>query len=207
MGPLDPALVRTIDRQGTIQVGSLQVTAFPKPHDCAEPVGFVVAADGTRLGIATDLGEVGGEILMALTGCHALIFESNHDPDLERTAGRPAVLVNRVLGKYGHLSNRQAGEALAQLVTAETSIVMLAHLSIDCNTPPLAAGTVGPYLRRSGFRGRLCVAPADGPSSTMTACPFLVAPRLHDTTSIRLQSPATRVEPASDAPPCRGPRR
>src|SRR5436309_2206187 len=45
------------------RVGGAQVEAFPVPHDAAEPVGFVVSANGGRTVIATDLGGVTDDIL------------------------------------------------------------------------------------------------------------------------------------------------
>ena len=69
-------------------------------------------------------------------------------------------MIKRVMGNFGHLSNDQAGQGLSSLVTERTRGVMLAHLSLDCNTPELAVLTVAPYLRRSRFAGLLTVAHA-----------------------------------------------
>ena len=69
--------------------------------------------------------------------------EFNHCVKLERASRRPRFLVERVLSDYGHLSNRQAAEAVRALAEADepgglTAVVQL-HLSRDCNTPELAA--------------------------------------------------------------------
>ena len=39
----------------TFCIGSAEVTAFSVPHDAADPVGFTIRANGTSLGILTDL--------------------------------------------------------------------------------------------------------------------------------------------------------
>src|SRR6478672_9020374 len=40
----------------SFQIGDITVTPFTIPHDAADPVGFTFRAEGTKVGIATDLG-------------------------------------------------------------------------------------------------------------------------------------------------------
>ena len=144
-----------------VSVGVLKVEAFSKSHDAIAPLGFrVTAPDGTSASVVTDLGEVTVDVMRGAFNSDYLIWESNHDHQLELASGRPYSLIKRVLGSFGHLSNDQAGQALSSLVTERTKGVMLAHLSLDCNTPELAVRTVAPYLRRSRFAGLLTVAHA-----------------------------------------------
>ena len=63
-----------------VKLGSVTVSSFPVPHDAACPVGFVIAANGVRVGVATDLGHATPEIVESLAGCDVLMLESNHDP-------------------------------------------------------------------------------------------------------------------------------
>jgi phosphoribosyl 1,2-cyclic phosphodiesterase len=155
---------RTIGSRRSVTVGGLTVTAFPKPHDAAEPVGYLVEDGQEAVGVATDLGTVTRDVLTALRGADHLIFESNHDPVLEVRSGRPAYLIRRVLSDHGHLSNQQAGQALALLASARTRTILLAHLSEDCNLPELALETVSECLAGSPFRGLLATAPHRHPS-------------------------------------------
>jgi phosphoribosyl 1,2-cyclic phosphodiesterase len=149
---------------GTVtEIGELSVTCFAKPHDGVNPVGYLVSYRGQRLGIVTDLGEVPDGLVSLLSDADYLVFESNHDPQMEIESGRNWALVRRVLGPNGHLSNQQAGTALARIVGPSTRSVLLAHLSLDCNRPDLAFGTVAACLAGTAFKGRLAVAP---PSST-----------------------------------------
>ena len=150
-----------LDAGVTTNVGALKVEAFSKSHDAIAPLGFrITAPDGTSAAVVTDLGEVTADVMRGAFGCDYLVWESNHDHQMEISSGRPYSLIKRVLGSYGHLSNDQAGQALSNLVTERTKGVMLAHLSLDCNTPHLAVRTVAPYLRRSRFAGLLTVAHA-----------------------------------------------
>lgn len=142
-----------------VQVGGLEVTPFLKPHDADDPFGFVLTDGESRLAVVTDLGCVSREIVRLLRGSTFLVFESNHDVDMELNSGRPAHLIRRVLGDRGHLSNEQAGEALAEIAGPETRMVVLAHLSDECNTPELALSTVSRYLDEAGYGGGLAVAP------------------------------------------------
>lgn len=151
----------TLEAGVAVTVGSLKVEAFSKSHDAIAPLGFrVTAPDGTSASVVTDLGEVTADVMRGAFNSDYLIWESNHDHQLELASGRPYSLIKRVMGNFGHLSNDQAGQGLSSLVTERTRGVMLAHLSLDCNTPELAVLTVAPYLRRSRFAGLLTVAHA-----------------------------------------------
>jgi phosphoribosyl 1,2-cyclic phosphodiesterase len=156
---LDRDLVRTIEAGEEVSVSRSGVRAFAKPHDALEPLGFVVECDGERAGFAMDLGHVTEEVESCLRGVEYLVFESNHDVDMERSSGRPWPLIQRVLGRLGHLSNDQAAEALCALVTCETKRVILAHLSMDCNTPEIARTAVLGSLEEAGKRVPVDVAP------------------------------------------------
>jgi len=161
----------TIGSGSVVAVGDLLVTGVGKPHDTEGSLGYLIAEqpDGGRggetLGIATDLGHVPPEVADAFTGLDHLIFESNHDDELELRSNRPRQLVDRVMGNYGHLSNEQAGRALRKMVRGNTRTVVLSHLSLDCNEPSLALKTVGRHLAEAGYGGRLAVAPASGEKS------------------------------------------
>jgi len=71
--------------------------------------------------------------------------------------------VERIAGSGGHLSNRIAAEVLSNTMHRTLEVVVLAHLSQECNSPECARDTVEPALRRRGFKGRLFVASQDEP--------------------------------------------
>jgi phosphoribosyl 1,2-cyclic phosphodiesterase len=121
----------------TLAIGDLRLRPFTVPHDTLEPLQLR-CDDGDRvLGILTDLGHVTPHVLASLAGCHALMLESNHDPDLLGQSRYPPFLQRRIAGPHGHLSNRQAQDALRLLCHAQLSTVVGAHLSERNNHPPL----------------------------------------------------------------------
>src|SRR4051812_44768395 len=62
------------------------------------------------LGYAADLGTWDDDLALAFADVDLLALEFNHDEQLQRASGRPWVLIRRVLGDQGHLSNHQAAE-------------------------------------------------------------------------------------------------
>jgi len=155
-------LVRVISPGQSVLVSGLTVSAFAKPHDAREPLGFVVESGGERAGFAMDLGHVPYGVETLLTGLEHLVFESNHDVEMERTSGRPYFIIRRVLGDLGHLSNEQAADSLSRMVTARTREVVLAHLSIQCNTPAMARDAVASRLQAAGKHPAIYTAPPGG---------------------------------------------
>ncbi len=135
------------------RVGDLSILPFSVPHDSYDPVGFVVSDGERRIGIATDIGMPTTLVRERLHNCHVLAIEANHDEQMLRDAARPWSLKQRIAGCQGHLSNRQAGELLADLVGPDTRAVLLVHLSAECNKPDLALRTVRDILARAGHGG------------------------------------------------------
>jgi phosphoribosyl 1,2-cyclic phosphodiesterase len=133
------------------KVGDLTVSPFSVPHDSYDPVGFVVSSDTEKIGIVTDMGSDTMLVRERLRGCRILVVESNHDEEMLRQAKRPWSLKQRIAGRQGHLSNRQAGELVAELADTDTHTVFLAHISSDCNRPELAQSTVSRILEEKGL--------------------------------------------------------
>lgn len=131
-------------------VGDITVTPFQVPHDAYDPVGFLLAADAIKAGVVTDMGIATTLIRERLKGCRWLVIEANHDKELLHQARRPWSLKQRIAGMQGHLSNEQAAELLAEVAGPELRVVVLAHLSKDCNRPELAMGAVQKKLAEIG---------------------------------------------------------
>jgi len=159
---IDPSLVKPVEHNQRIKIAGYSVQAFSKPHDAEEPLGFIVQGSCERAAFVMDLGHVPPGLSSLVRGVENLVFEANHDVEMEKASGRPAALIARVLGSLGHLSNTQAAVALSGLVTRDTKQVILAHLSIDCNTPELARHAVEMSLARAGLSPEVKVAPPGG---------------------------------------------
>ncbi|MEW6219205.1 MAG: MBL fold metallo-hydrolase [Thermodesulfobacteriota bacterium] len=141
-----------------LSVGSLTILPFAVCHDAADPVGFVLEERGARLGVCTDSGTVTRLMRHRLAGCHGLVLESNHEPELLRTGPYPPRLKQRVAGQEGHLSNQEAAGLLADLLHDRLSHVVLAHLSEINNRPDHALAAAEQSLAAAPWRPRLAVA-------------------------------------------------
>ena len=138
--------------------GSLQVLPIEIPHDSKPTFAFRI--EGGRpgqphfsLGYASDLGCVTDRLRDGLRGIDLLAIEFNHDVGLQMRSGRPAQLINRVLGDEGHLSNRQAAAALGTWLELDPHClnrVFQLHLSRQCNRPDLARVAALEAIRDSG---------------------------------------------------------
>jgi len=139
-------LLRPIDGEA-IAFEDITVESFDVPHDSpGRCTGFRLTLGPARrrrvATVATDLGHVPPGSIVNFLDSHALVIESNHDPQMLAASGRPRDLIERIAGPNGHLSNRTSAEAVAEIVgrsrAGRVEHVVLAHLSRDCNTPRLA---------------------------------------------------------------------
>ena len=170
---MEDAEHRSLGLCARVEIGAFSIEACATSHDAAEPIAIVVrASDGTSIGVAYDLGRPTTALRYLFRGVHAIVLEANHDEVQLRTSDYPPVVQRRIAGSTGHLSNRAAGELLAELHHPGLGAVVLAHLSEHCNTAADARTTVARALRRAGFRGALHVADQDRPLA-----PILVVQR------------------------------
>lgn len=147
------------------EIANFEVRTFPVPHDAMEPVGFVIRSGNFSVGIATDLGEIDKTSLDHLQGCDALVLESNYDPELLRNSSRPLRLKRRIAGRHGHLENSAMCSALPQLLSPRTRLLMLVHVSSECNHPELVEKMAQDKLNEMGRSDViLSVAPQDQPA-------------------------------------------
>ena len=101
-------LLRVARDAESIDLGELQLQPFTVPHDAREPLQLTCTDGASTLGVLTDLGHATAYVLQRLAGCHALLLECNHDPDLLAASAYPPFLKRRVGGPWGHLSNADA---------------------------------------------------------------------------------------------------
>lgn len=115
-------------------VAGFMVQAFAVPHDAVEPVGFRIERDGVALALASDLGHLSPLARERLRNCQLLALESNHDEEMQLRSDRHLRHKRRVLGRHGHLSNREAMACLDQVLGPQTQRLILVHLSRECNS-------------------------------------------------------------------------
>jgi phosphoribosyl 1,2-cyclic phosphodiesterase len=135
------------------QIGALGVEPFLVSHDAVEPVGFVVAQNGTRTFIATDLGEVTEGVLLAAASADTVLVEANYDLALLGVSPYPWFLKNRILSPTGHLSNDAAARLAVHAASRRAGSIFLIHLSDINNLTSLARDTVQWALAAEGLDG------------------------------------------------------
>ncbi len=132
------------------QLEGFTINPFSVRHDALEPVGFEIIRDGIKIGIATDLGSVDQLSRTRLRDSNILILESNYDLDMLRNSPRPLHLKRRIMGRHGHLDNRDALAVLPELITEKTGALFLVHLSSECNDYQLVKERALDCLRQMG---------------------------------------------------------
>lgn len=136
--PLNSELVQPFVAHQAIDIAGLQVTAFPKLHDAADPHSFVVRKEQVTIGIFTDIGEPCSHLTRYFAQCNAAFLEANYCEDMLAKSHYPIFLKQRISGKQGHLSNAQAVQLFLSHRGPHLSHLLLSHLSKNNNTPQLA---------------------------------------------------------------------
>lgn len=124
------------------EIGDLQIKPFSIPHDAANPCGFNIFKDSKKISIATDIGQMNGNIIKKLEDSLFVMLESNYDPEILRCSSYPFSLKSRIAGPKGHLPNEMAGKTISHLLKSGLQTAMLGHLSKESNFPELAYQTV-----------------------------------------------------------------
>jgi phosphoribosyl 1,2-cyclic phosphodiesterase len=140
-------------------VQGVECWPIPLPHDGGPTFGFRLvfpAADAeqhTSLAYLADLGSWDDDLIRRTGEVDLLALEFNHDVDMLLTSGRSTHLIERILGKHGHLSNDQAREFVQECLRISRpgklkQLVQL-HLSQECNLPDLAAAAARAVLQQA----------------------------------------------------------
>jgi phosphoribosyl 1,2-cyclic phosphodiesterase len=150
-------LVRSFDAHRSFEIApGLRCQPLPLRHDCGATFGFRIEGghdlfgQPAALAYVADLGCWDDALAQRLADVDLLAVEFNHDVYLENSSGRSPMLIARVLGDDGHLSNEQAA-ALVRAVLARSPAGRLRHLvqlhlSRECNKPSLARETLRALL-------------------------------------------------------------
>ena len=147
---LDDSAFVCFENGPEFEVGAFTASAFSVPHDTSDPVGYLLRAGGETYFHGTDIGTPLDSIGLKLAEATIATLESNHDPVMLRTSGRPPYLVQRIAGPRGHLSNDQACELVRKFASPRLKKLYLAHLSHQCNSEHLAICSMREMLREIG---------------------------------------------------------
>jgi phosphoribosyl 1,2-cyclic phosphodiesterase len=141
-------LIRDFQAQTEILAGDLNVTAFSKKHDAADPHSFIIKYNDIVVGVMTDIGAACENVKQHVAKCHALLLESNYDYDMLMNGRYPYPLKQRVSSDVGHLSNTQALEIVKENASGELQLLLLGHLSKDNNKEQIVRDTFSVFSDR-----------------------------------------------------------
>lgn len=120
----------------------LKIFPFSIPHDAANPCGFNIYNNDSKISIATDIGHMDENVLENLKHSKFVLLESNYEPEVLKCSPYPYKLKERIASPIGHLSNIEAGKTINYLSNFGLENVMLGHLSKENNFPELAYKSV-----------------------------------------------------------------
>jgi len=143
------------------EIGSLRIETLRTPHDAIDGVCFVIedVESGKRFGLLTDLGHVFNGLQKVIRTLDAVLIESNYDDAMLHHGPYPQHLKDRILGKRGHISNKEAADLLDACEASQMQWACLGHLSAQNNSPEVALAT---HRERNGDRFPIFCADRDG---------------------------------------------
>lgn len=117
-----------------IVIEDLKVIPIKTSHDVCDSNGYILESKNKSLVYITDTGYINRKYFSKLKNRNIYVFESNHDVEMLMDCNRPIYKKLRILGDKGHLSNKDSAYYLSKLVTDNTKVVVLAHISRENNT-------------------------------------------------------------------------
>lgn len=130
----------------TKSIAGFDIESFNVSHDAIDPQFYIFHNNYKKFTMITDTGYVSDRMKGMIQGSDAFMFESNHDVDMLRMCRYPWKTKQRILSDMGHVSNEDAGHAMADVITGNTKRIYLSHLSRDNNMKDLARMSVGQVL-------------------------------------------------------------
>ena len=125
-----------------IYLDDVKIEVIKTSHDTKDSKGYVLNEGRNSVVYLTDTGYLNQKYFNVLRNKTVYLFESNHDVEMLLNGKYPAWLKDRVVGPYGHLSNKDASIYLAKLVGDNTKKIILLHLSHENNTEEKAMDTI-----------------------------------------------------------------
>jgi phosphoribosyl 1,2-cyclic phosphodiesterase len=132
--PVEEHLIQSFEADKPVTIGELAITPFIKSHDAADPHSFLIAGNGVKVGVFTDIGYSCKRLIHYFSQCQAAFLESNYCEEMLMTGNYPYHLKKRISGEDGHLSNTQALELFIKYRSPSLSHLILAHLSKNNNS-------------------------------------------------------------------------
>ncbi len=151
---LDEGLISGEYKQicGAVSLDCCTAEPFPTSHDTNQSCGFRFSfPDKSSCAVCTDLGIVTDTVRNMLSGCKAVLIESNYDEEMLAQCSYPDFLKERIRSRTGHLSNSDCARLCAELIPLGTKKFILGHISKDSNSPQRAVEVNRRILSELGF--------------------------------------------------------
>ena len=130
-----------------IYLKDLKITTIKSSHDAPDARNFILENKGKSVVYVTDTGYINRKYFNRLKDKEIYLFESNHDIEMLLNGPYPKWLKTRVVGSYGHLSNKDSAFYLSKLIGPHTEKVILMHLSHINNTEEKALTMLNDTLK------------------------------------------------------------
>ncbi|MDO5027833.1 MAG: MBL fold metallo-hydrolase [Bacillota bacterium] len=138
LGKLEMKNVKEFSIDQPFYFKDIFIRPVPTFHDAANPNGYTLADEKSKISLITDTGWVGQEIIDAIKDSDLYFLESNHDVDMLKAGPYSWPLKQRVLSTRGHLSNDNCSQVAREILKGQGEALVLSHLSIENNTRDLA---------------------------------------------------------------------
>lgn len=158
-GTLDGLSTQIFKTGYALNFGELSIQPFAISHDAAEPVGFDVRYNHSKLVYVTDLGKVTTLVRSVCQDCNALILEFNHDEKLLWGCDYPWNLKQRIASNHGHLSNANAVALVSEVFHEGLKHLVLGHISENSNTHATVRSALAAEIDLSLLETCLCASP------------------------------------------------
>jgi len=125
-----------------IELDDTTIDIIKTSHDTTDARSFIIKNKNNSVAYVTDTGFLNTKFFKKLTNLNVYLFESNHDIEMLLNGPYPKWLKDRVMGPYGHLSNKDCSVYLAKIIGPDTKKILLTHLSEKNNTQEKALSTI-----------------------------------------------------------------
>ena len=112
-----------------ITLDDTRIDIIKTSHDASDSRSFILTSENSSAVYLTDTGYINQKNFELLENKKIYLFESNHDIEMLIKGPYPKFLKDRVMGPYGHLSNKDSSIYLAKLIGKDTEKIVLTHLS------------------------------------------------------------------------------
>lgn len=156
--------IKYMDETSTIPIGDFIIEPFSTKHDAKHPLGFIIKEPSTSTSLCymTDTGAISKTMKGRTKDCNAFYIEADYDDKLlEEYQDYDQFLKDRIASNFGHLSNTQALEYLAEYNLDNIKQIIIGHISPRTNTPERIKECI--QEKFAAYVDKFKIAPFDNP--------------------------------------------